>query len=453
LYRRALAAILSRPRSPIHMHPRIAVASLTLLAGVVAAPAAQDSKAAPVESKAAPADSRPANAKIPKANATIPPATIEMWISTGIERLLECQDNGAWPYEGVYRVAREIPMGYRVGGTAIVGTALLYASAPAPSRPAKAASAPAAQTQQKIDAAIQRATEFVLKHLDDDLLAPSTENVYDVRIWGQSCALEYLCHLKTHKKTGAFAKEIDRWIPKLVETILAEEIDGGGWNYASRFSVARAESGPARQIPTPASFVTAPVVQSLLYARAAGATVPREIFHRAAECLHRSRLDSGSFLYSGALAPDANKASRQLDIRSPIQGSIARSAACEATLQFLGGGDAARIQKSLDSFYLYWDELEKRRKKSGTHEGPFAIAPYYFYYGHRYAAQAAECLPPAARPAERARLAELLQRTRDEDGTWNDRIFPRSRAFGTAMSILALLADRGPSPRPLEFEK
>jgi len=35
---------------------------------------------------------------------------------------------------------------------------------------------------------------------------------------------------------------------------------------------------------------------------------------------------------------------------------------------------------------------------------------------------------------------------REEDGGWNDRVFPRSESFGTAMSMLALLAPRMPAP-------
>ena len=46
-----------------------------------------------------------------------------------VELLVELQEpDGQWAYEGVYRVARQIPVGYRVGGTAIVADTLLYAA-------------------------------------------------------------------------------------------------------------------------------------------------------------------------------------------------------------------------------------------------------------------------------------------------------------------------------------
>jgi hypothetical protein len=92
---------------------------------------------------------------------------------------------------------------------------------------------------------------------------------------------------------------------------------------------------------------------------------------------------------------------------------------------------------------------EKRRAKPGTHEGPYLIAPYYFYYGHRYAAQAVELFPESERAKERRRLFELALKTRNKDGTWNDRVFPRARAYGTAMIVLSLLSDKIPAPPPL----
>ena len=84
--------------------------------------------------------------------------------------------------------------------------------------------------------------------------------------------------------------------------------------------------------------------------------------------------------------------------------------------------------------------------KPGTHEGPYNIAPYYFYYAHYYAAQAIEMLPEKSRAKERDRLLEVVLKTRDEDGTWNDRVFDRSKNYGTAMVVLALIGDKAPPP-------
>src|SRR5260370_34436328 len=129
-----------------------------------------------------------------------------------------------------------------------------------------------------------------------------------------------------------------------------------------------------------------------------------------------------------------------------LPGSAARAAVCETTLVVLNAGSTDAIQAVLDAFYKHWDELEKRRKQKGTHEGPYRIAPYYFYYGHRYAAQAIEMLPEKARAVERERLLKVILRTRDEDGTWNDRVFARSKNYGTASIVLALLGEKTAVP-------
>jgi hypothetical protein len=55
-------------------------------------------------------------------------------------------------------------------------------------------------------------------------------------------------------------------------------------------------------------------------------------------------------------------------------------------------------------------------------------------------------LPEKERAKERQRLLEVLFKTRDEDGTWNDRVFPRTRNQGTAMAVLVLLGDKAPLP-------
>jgi len=171
--------------------------------------------------------------------------------------------------------------------------------------------------------------------------------------------------------------------------------------------------------------------------------VPDAVLERARKVLEASRTENGAFVYSGAANPKV-----KTDL---LPGSIARSAVCETTLTMLGGSSPEAIQASVDAFHKYWDELEKRRKQTGTHKPPHNIAPYYFYYGHRYAAQAIEMLPAPKRQAERAKLVATILKTRDEDGTWNDRVFPRSRNYGTAMVVLALINER--TPIPAKFEK
>jgi hypothetical protein len=340
------------------------------------------------------------------------PPTREELIRKAVADVVQMQEKGGqWPYEGVYRVKGEIPVGYRIGGTACVADTLLSA----------------APDDKDAKEAVAKGLAFVLKELDDPLMAPSTEDAYDVRVWGHSYALEFLCHVRAAKVAGDKADQVKEWIPKLVEILVKEELPKGGWNYANR--------------RTPASFVTAPVTQALLVARSQGEKVPEAVFERARTVLEDGRGDDGAFAYSGAI--------KGREKANELPGSAARSAVCETTLVLLNGGSTDAIRAALDAFYKNWDELEKRRQKAGTHEGPYHIAPYYFYYGHRYAAQAIEMLPEKERAKERERLLAVLLKTREEDGTWNDRVFPRSKNYGTSMVLLALIGDKGPPPPAL----
>ena len=117
--------------------------------------------------------------------------------------------------------------------------------------------------------------------------------------------------------------------------------------------------------------------------------------------------------------------------------------ALEVALARAGKADEKRLRFAVERFFEFWPELEKRRKKQGTHVAPYGVAPYYFFYAFTHAAAAIELLPEAERPAHRTRFRELLFSVRDADGTWNDRVFPRSASFGTAMSVLALVEAEG----------
>jgi hypothetical protein len=339
----------------------------------------------------------------------------EQLIDTAVAQLIAIQEDGEWPYEGVYRVKREIPIGYRVGGTSIVATSLLRA----------------APTNEAASSAIARGRDAVLRGLEHPLMQPSTVDAYDVRVWGHAYALAFLCELRAAKRLGEGEAAAQAWISTLVQTLATEELEGGGWNYASR----------KQQAP----FVTAPVVQALLFAREQGELVDDALFLRARNVLERARHGDGAFVYSGGSKEPAGLGMSGSRTAS-LAGSAGRSAVCESTLWLLGQDALDPLRASALNFFEHWDELEARRKKNGTHEGPYGIAPYYFYYAHAYTAQAIELLPEQPRAELRERMLETLLRTRDEDGTWDDRVFPRTRNYGTAMAVLVLLQERAPLP-------
>ena len=99
-----------------------------------------------------------------------------------------------------------------------------------------------------------------------------------------------------------------------------------------------------------------------------------------------------------------------------------------------------------------------------SHIGDYGVAPYYVMFGHRYVAMAIELLPEEEREKHRTlvyqRLFEIkgVEKGGDNErnaetfynepdpGTWNDRVFPRSRSFGTACAMMTLMQQSLPLP-------
>lgn len=327
-----------------------------------------------------------------------------------------------WPYEGVYRVGGEIPIGYRVGGTAICATAMLESTA-----------AQGEELPKEAQEAIERALAFVLEGLEHPLMTADFKGGYDVRGWGHAYALGFLVRMRELGQVSAASrKKVDAAIRELVDTLETTEISKqGGWNYSRGKDPDDAE---------PSTFMTAPTLQFLFEAARAGEKVDAKVVEHALEAIESGRLESGAFQYG------VDPEHRTGQGFEAVEGAIGRSPACEATLFLAGRGSLERLRGSLAQFFTHWEWLEKRRKQTGTHVKPFMIAPYYFFYAHRHAAQAIEFLPEAERAGYRAQLNALLWQVREKSGGWNDRVFPRSESFGTAMTVMAL---REPSmPRP-----
>lgn len=348
-----------------------------------------------------------------------PGPAVDPLLAEGTAFLLTSQEgdeNREWPYEGVYRVRGAdqqliIPIGYRVGGTSITGLALLRS--------------PALRGEDDRIAALDRAVEFVCEATTDPLMSYERyRGGYDVRGWGYIYALLFLQELEDREAVRPErAQQVRDAISFYTKAIVSIEIpQWGGWNYSRRRSVER----PCPQAP----FMTGPAVQALLAAAAGGQEFDHDVIQRALDALERSRSITGAVVYSGGdrrARPDAL-----------VAGAVGRMLVTESTLLMGSRGSLEGVRGALDAFFAHWERLEERRARTGTHEGPFGVAPYYFFFAHLYAAQAIELLPEAVRTEYRARLRDRLEVVRNEDGTWNDRVFPRSASYGTAMAMLAL---------------
>jgi hypothetical protein len=351
---------------------------------------------------------------------------IDEAVARGVEIIVGMQEGeskGEWPYEGVYRERGKIPIGYRVGGTGISGMSLLRA--------------PGYDGDEARKAAVRRAAEFVIAGADDPAMVPDHNSTYDVRGWGYTYAAWFLLTMQEAKAVPADMKEgVDATIKRYIDAIHKTAIpESGGWNYSTPAGAKK---------PNPSSpFMTSPTLMTLFEAKQQGYEVDAAAVDRGLATLERGRSATGSVSYAGTAdrRPEATP------------GSVGRMLATECALSLAGRSSEDRLRGAVDAFIVHWEWLDKRRAQTGTHIAPYGVAPYYFYYAHYYAGQAIELLPQRERGEYRRRLGQLLFSVRLDDGSWNDRVFPRSANYGTAMSMMALLMPSGEKPAGWEGVK
>lgn len=357
-------------------------------------------------------------------------ADVDASVAEGLAILLARQEGAnqaEWPYQGVYRVRAEaddpeslmegrgrrrsvIPIGYRVGGTSIASRAVM--------RPA------GVEEDEPRRVALERARRFVVDSTSHPRMTPDYQGGYDVRGWGYIYALGFLLELRERGLVGdddaVATDEAIRFYIDALDRIEIPEV--GGWNYARR--------GPLDRADATSPFMTPPGIQALREAGRQGFELPEGIVDRAMAGLELTRGEEGYVAYAARR--------KTTDPPSQIPGAIGRMAAVVTVRSELGLATPEEIRGACEDFFEHWDELLKRKGKQGTHMAPYGVAPYYFMYAHGGLAEAIEGLPEEERPAWRARLVERLMSVRDDAGGWNDRVFDRSTAYGTAVAILAL---------------
>ncbi len=364
--------------------------------------------------------------------AEVAPLDVAVATEAAIEAMLSLQEgegSDQWPYEGVYREDEGLlPVGYRVGGTSIACLGLV--------------AAPGYAKDTRRRAAVERGVAFVLKTLDVPRMQMGFLGTYDVRGWGHIYALQMLLHLQDQELVPAAlrpeaARRIDWLVSALVDSAIPKS---GGWNYSR-------PGGYKSPRNSASTFMTAPALQALFHARARGHDVSQQVVTEALDALERARAKPGGYAYGAPRKSQADVAEQDLSMMNRTPSSAARAAACETTLLLAGRGDPARLERSVELFFACWDDLAVRKSQLGTHIEPYGIAPYYFLFGHVYAAQAIEQIADAGtRDRLRAKMRIVLAKSREPDGSWNDRQFGRSAGYGTALALLTLHMPNLPKP-------
>ena len=273
---------------------------------------------------------------------------------------------------------------------------------------------------------ILNAKEYLIENLPD-LRRATPMAIYNV--WSHAYGIQALVNLLN----SSFGKDQEERIKEIIIQQISmlkkyESIDGG-WGYYDFNAQTKQPSGSS------ISFVNATCLVALKQAEDVGFTIPSKMASKALDAIRRQRLPDHSYLYGEYLK---NRPRR--GINRPA-GSLGRSHACNLALQVWGDQTVTEeIHKlCLDRLIERNGWLDMARKRPVPHESWFAIAGYFFYYGHLYASLCIEKLPITDQPSYKEKLAEILIPLQEKDGSWWDFPFYNyHQQYGTAMALISL---------------
>ena len=249
--------------------------------------------------------------------------------------------------------------------------------------------------------------------------------------WGHAYAIQALVRL--HQRAAGDADRQAR-----LKALCASQADmlsrysflAGGWGYYDMVA--------GTQIPGDASnsFTTATCLIALGEAKSIGVDFPERLIKKAIASIHRQQYPDFTYAYGEylELAP--------MHLVNRAGGSLGRSQVCNLALRLYGDERVTDevIETWLDRLIARNGWLSIGRKRPIPHESHFYVAGYFYYYGHWYASQCIELLPPAARPHFQDHLAHVLLPLQERDGSWWDYPFYNyHQQYGTAMAVMSLV--------------
>lgn len=353
----------------------------------------------------------------------VEPAELEAAIARGTAFLRGCQrDDGSWGSADntkggvdIYAPAPGAHRAFRAATTALAVAALVEAG----------------DRSDEVEAAVDRGQAWLLEHLPG-LRRATPDTLYN--IWGHAYGIEALALL--HRRAEGdepLRQRLVACIAGQVELLERYESVDGGWGYYD-FRV-----GSRKPAASPNTFTTATVLLALADARDLGVEVPPRLFERGLASIRRQTKPDRSYTYGEYL-----KYRPEHPVNLP-GGSVGRSQACHAALRRLGDPDLtdAAIRTWLERLVARNGWLDLGRKKPIPHESWFAVAGYFFFYGHYYAAVCLESLPPAERQVLQDQIARILLVIQEPSGCWWDYPFyDYHTQYGTAFAVRTLVRCR-----------
>jgi len=356
----------------------------------------------------------------PRPKPVAPPSAeaIDKAIRRGVEFLLERQNrDGSWGSAddprpiNVYAPVPGAHQAFRAGVTSLCTSALIEAGGDTP----------------EVASALDRAEAWMFENLPKVRRA-TPDTIYNN--WAHAYSIQALVRMLGRRPDDQARKEkIGELIRQQIGMLQRYECVDGGWAYYDFVAHTQQPSGST------ISFVTATVLIAFDEAKRAGFEAPDRLVKRAVESIRRQRKPDFSYCYGEYL-----KNAPMHPVNRP-GGSLGRSQACNLAMRLWGDDQVTDdvLKTWLDRLFARNLWLDMGRKRPIPHESWFAVAGYFFYYGHYYAALCIEQLPAAQRVGHQDQLARVLLRLQEKDGSWWDFPFYHyHQQYGTAFALMSL---------------
>lgn len=351
------------------------------------------------------------------------PSAIQSAIDRGVDFLLDDQrPNGGWGSPentkglNIYAPVPGAHDGFKLAVAGLVVMALCECEETLDGERAERAAA-----------AIDRGAEWLLANHTQARRAAS-DAIYNT--WGHSYAISGLVRLYHRSEgDGPLRGRLKKAIAFQVGQLERYNYLSGGWGYYDFDHVAQKPGS------SPNSFVTATGLVALHEAEQVGISYPEKLTKKAMASIVRQRNPDFTYAYGEYLM---NRP--RYGINRP-GGSLGRSQACNVALRIWGDELVTDevLKTWLNRLYARNGWLDIGRKRPRPHESYFAVAGYFYYYGHFYAAYCIHQLPEEERAYFQDHLAHILLPLQEKDGCWWDYPFYNyHQQYGTAMSLYCL---------------
>jgi hypothetical protein len=225
--------------------------------------------------------------------------------------------------------------------------------------------------------------------------------------------------------------EIRKTVPQVLERLRKYQTPGGGWGYYDFDAYTLPGSWAT-------SFMTAAAVLAMVDAREVGFEVDPKMFDPAVRAVRRCRLPTGAYTYSVEAIPSPGRA----EWIDQIKGSLSRIQVGNLALRKAGKpGEItdADIRTGLGHFFKEHRFLDVARKKPIPHEAYYLNSGYFYFFGHWYAAQIIEELPPAERAEWWPKLQHHVIKTQEKDGSmWDYYMNSYGKPYGASYGLMTL---------------